>query len=701
MDRRACAAPACLVFVHMFYPEPVSRLVLADLNPAQHRAATYGDGPLLAIAGAGTGKTKTLAARVAYLIDQGVPPERILLLTFSRRAAQEMLGRAGQMVGRTQVAKVWGGTFHAVANRLLRVHGHAVGVPPNFTVLDQSDCADLMNLIRTEQGWSESKRRFPKKDTLAAIYSRTVNTSIKLGQVLETWFPWCADDLDDMRGVFQMYLARKREQAVLDYDDLLLFWKALLQAPQAGELIAGSFDHVLVDEYQDTNALQADILASLRRSSRNITVVGDDAQAIYSFRAATVKNILAFPERFPGAEIVKLEQNYRSTPPILAVANAVMGEARQQYDKELWSRRPGEARPRLVTCLNETQQAQVVCDRVVEHLEQGIPLTHQAVLFRTGHHSDLLEVELTRRNVPFVKYGGLKFIEAAHVKDMLAFLRILENPDDDLAWFRVLQLLDGMGPRHAQAVLGQLRGQHSPGEARPNGALDRFLAEPVEAPVAASKQLDELRNALRDARSLGPAQRVERLRRFYDPVFERAYDNAAVRVRDLEQLEQLAGTYGTTRDFITDLTLDPPASTSDLAGPPLLEEDYLILSTIHSAKGCEWDVVHVIHAADGNIPSDMATGSAEEIDEERRLFYVALTRAKDWLHVYFPLRYYHRRHGRGDAHSYAQLTRFISPAVKAHFELDVVYDEQDSDALEAEAVARTPVDALLNQLWAD
>src|SRR5579883_2824170 len=282
----------------MFYPEPVSRLVLADLNPAQHRASTYGEGPLLVIAGAGTGKTKTLAARVAYLIDQGVTPDRILLLTFSRRAAQEMLGRAGQLVGRTQAAKVWGGTFHAVANRLLRVHGHAVGVPPNFTVLDQSDCADLLNLIRTEQGLAESKRRFPKKDTLAAIYSRTVNSSVKLSQVLERWFPWCADELDDLRGVFQAYLARKREQAVLDYDDLLLFWKTLLQAPQAGELIAGSFDHVLVDEYQDTTALQAAVLVGMRRSLKNITVVGDDAQSIFSFRAATVKNILHFPDQF-------------------------------------------------------------------------------------------------------------------------------------------------------------------------------------------------------------------------------------------------------------------------------------------------------------------------------------------------------------------------------------------------------------------
>ena len=685
----------------MFYPEPVSRLVLADVNPAQHRAATYGDGPLLVIAGAGTGKTKTLAARVAYLIDQGIAPERILLLTFSRRAAQEMINRAGQMVGRTQVTKVWGGTFHAVANRLLRVYGHAVGVPPNFTVLDQSDCADLMNLIRAEQLLGESKRRFPKKDTLAAIYSRTVNTNIKLSQVLETWFPWCADDVDPMRTVFQTYLARKRQQAVLDYDDLLLFWKALLQAPQVGELIAGSFDHVLVDEYQDTNALQADVLVSMRRSLKNITVVGDDAQAIYSFRAATVRNILTFPQQFPAAEIVKLEQNYRSTPPILAVANAVMGEARQQYEKELWSRRSGDQRPQLVTCLDETQQAQVVCDRVVRHLEQGISLVRQAVLFRTGHHSDLLEVELTRRNVPFVKYGGLKFIEAAHVKDMLAFLRILENPDDDLAWFRVLQLLDGMGPRHAQAVLGQLRGQTALAEDRPHGLLDRFLREPLEAPAAAGGQLDELRTALRDARPLAPAQRVERLRHFYDPVFEQAYDNAAVRIRDLEHLEQLAGTYASTREFITDLTLDPPASTSDLAGPPLLEEDYLTLSTIHSAKGCEWDVVYVIHAADGNIPSDMATGSADEIDEERRLFYVALTRAKDWLHVYFPLRYYHRRHGRGDAHSYAQLTRFISPAVKTHFELDVVYDEENSAEAKTEAAAQLTVDALLNELWTD
>ncbi len=680
------------------------------LNREQLRAAGYGDGPLLIVAGAGTGKTKTLASRVAHLIDHGVAPERILLLTFSRRAAREMLSRAGAIVGETRATHVWGGTFHAVANRLLRTYGRALGLPTSFTVLDQSDAADMMNLIRNELGFGQGPRRFPRKDTLADIYSRMVNARTKLGDVLETSFPWCASELEGIRAVFQAYLLRKRQQGVLDYDDLLLHWHALTRADKTGEIVVNLFDHILVDEYQDTNAVQLDILQEMCRANRNLTVVGDDAQAIYSFRAATVRNILEFPADFPGAEVVRLEQNYRSTTPILELANAVMAASAESYPKRLWSTLPGGARPTLFTCLDESQQADVVCRQVLERREHGVMLRQQAVLFRTGHHSDVLEVELARRNIPFVKYGGLKFIETAHVKDLLALLRILENPLDEMSWFRVLQILDGVGPSHAQALIAALGIHHGTVDsglptAEPDhfvSPLQRLQTERLPIPAAATAQFDELRRALSECDGLQTAGQIERLRRFYDPLIERLHRNAEARVRDLQQLEHIADGYGSRREFITDLTLDPPSSTSDFAGPPLLDDDYLILSTIHSAKGCEWREVHLIHAADGMIPSDMATGTRSEIEEERRLFYVALTRAKEGLYVYFPLRSYYSRSGRGDKHSYGQLTRFLTPDARALMDQEVVYDRDHGEVgPQIEAGSSGSVDRLLEALLED
>jgi DNA helicase-2/ATP-dependent DNA helicase PcrA len=620
-----------------------------------------------------------------------------------------MVGRAAAIIGETRATRVWGGTFHAVANRLLRIYGGALGLPTSFTVLDQSDAADMMNLIRNELELDRGPRRFPRKDTLADIYSRMVNARTKLGETLQTSFPWCASEIDGIRALFQAYLQRKRQQGVLDYDDLLLHWHALTRADQAGEVVVNLFDHILVDEYQDTNAAQLDILIEMRRVSRNLTVVGDDAQAIYSFRAATVRNIRAFPDDFPGAEIVRLEQNYRSTMPILELANAVLASASDAYPKRLWSSLPGGARPTLFTCLDEVQQADVVCRQVLERREQGVLLRQQAVLFRAGHHSDMLEVELARRNIPFVKYGGLKFIETAHVKDLLALLRILENPMDEMSWFRALQIVDGIGPSHAQSLISAL-GIHQ-GEARAEppqtpdrftSPLQRFPAQALSIPEAACSQLDELRCALVECEGLTTAEQIERLRRFYDPLVERLHKNADARLRDLQQLELIAGGYESRREFITDLTLDPPASTSDFAGPPLLDDDYLILSTIHSAKGCEWQAVHVIHAADGMIPSDMATGTREEIEEERRLFYVALTRAKEGLNVYFPLRSYSSRSGRGDRHSFSQLTRFLTVEARALMEQEVIYDHQDQqEGSIPHAAASESVDRLLESLLDD
>ena len=688
--------------VRLYTPEHM--FDAAELNAEQLAAVTHGGGPLLIVAGAGTGKTMTLASRVAWLAgERRVRPERILLLTFSRRASREMLSRAERLTGDSQTGRVVGGTFHAVANRLLRLHGRPLGLRPDFTVLDQADGADVMNLLREEAGYSARERRFPRKETLAGIYSRTVNAGEKLGDVLKTHYPWCLDEADGIREIFTAYTARKRDQNVLDYDDLLLFWKALAWAPATREPLAAMFDHILVDEYQDTNALQADILEGLRPEggTRNLTAVGDDAQSIYSFRAATVRNILEFPERFPGATVIKLEQNYRSTSPILAASNAVIALSPQRHDKTLWSVREGDRLPVLRTCLDEAEQCDAVCQNVLRHREEGMPLHRQAVLFRAAHHSDLLEVELARRNIPFVKYGGLKFLEAGHVKDTLGILRVLENPFDEVSWFRVLQLPDGMGPATARRVMDQI-GVRRVNDDQPS-PLVNFLDQPLEVPRAALEGVQELRSALRgcaDEDVLMPAAQIERLRAFLTPIFARRYDAASARMRDIEQLEVLAQGYETRGRFLSELTLDPPASTGDLAGPPLLDEDWLVLSTIHSAKGLEWDAVHVIHAADGMIPSDMATGNDEEIEEERRLLYVALTRAREALHVYYPQRYYRRPKGLEDPHTFSQLSRFIPVQVQAAFQLispQVLDIGTDTSALTGAA----NVDGYLAALWSD
>ncbi|HEV8420204.1 MAG TPA: ATP-dependent helicase [Actinomycetota bacterium] len=681
--------------------DPAERSWAQGLNAGQLAAVTTDSRPTLVVAGAGTGKTLTLACRVAYLIERGVPPARLLLLTFTRRAAREMLERARRMTGEVSTSKVWGGTFHAMANRLLRMHGRSIGVRPDFTVMDQADAADVMNLIRDDLGLAKRERRFPRKDTLAAIYSRTVNTGVRLPEAVDSWFPWCRDDVGEIRSIFRSYVVRKREQNVLDYDDLLLHWAALARSQKPAGGAAGLFDHILVDEYQDTNAIQAEILRHIGRGV-GLMVVGDDAQSIYSFRAATVRNILQFPNDFPGARVLRLEQNYRSTPPLLAVSNAVIALSPERHEKTLWSERPARRRPELVTCLDEAEQSDAVCRRILEHREAGVLLKRQAVLFRAAHHSDFLEVELARRNIPFVKYGGLKFLEAAHVKDVLAVLRILENPHDEVSWFRVLQLLEGMGPSSARSFMERLGVRRGPGsEPSP---LRRLLDDAPDVTPAAFDGVTALRTALHDCleSGSGPSGDVERITLFLEPLLLRHYRNPRERMRDLEQLALLASGYPNRARFITELTLDPPSSTGDLAGPPLLDEDYLVLSTIHSAKGLEWQVIHVIHAADGMIPSDMATGSPEEIEEERRLLYVAMTRARDVLHVYFPLRYYHRPRGLEDGHNYAQLTRFLPRSIQDLFDRRTEYlaAEADADPSPTAAVgSAAAVDEFLSALW--
>lgn len=634
---------------------------IATLTPEQQTAASYDAGHLLIVAGAGTGKTTTLTARLTHLLRTGVPPERILMLTFSRRAAAELLNRAEQMTGES-TANAWGGTFHAVANRMLRRHGRAIGLEPSFTVLDQTDTADLLALVRKElEGPAEDDRaeapfrRRARKQTMADILSRCVNTSSPLSQVLRTSFPWCADEKAEIRAAFEAYTARKRERQVLDFDDLLLFWGALLRVPDVAQILQTQFDHILVDEYQDTNPLQADLLQGMAGGGATLTAVGDDAQAIYSFRAATHRNIMEFPARF-GAEVVMLQRNHRSTPSLVAATNAVIAEAALRHPKQLWSSRDDRGRPVLVRCDDEADQSRQVCDRLLHHHEQGTKLQGQAILVRAAHHSGLLEMELTARKIPFIKYGGLRFLEAAHVKDMVCLARLIENPRDELAWFRVLQLIDGLGPGAARKLTSAAVGLQP---------LEEAAASLPESPQHA---VGLLAATLAECRSLGPeapGAAIERARAWLDPAVVARYPNSGARIADLDQLGRLAAGSGSLRQFLADLTLDPPSSTSDLAGPPHLDDDFITISTIHSAKGCEWDVVHVIHVTDGHIPSDLATGDAEAIEEERRLLYVAMTRARNHLYTYSPLRYHYRPSGRGDSHGYGQLTRFFTPPVLA------------------------------------
>jgi DNA helicase-2/ATP-dependent DNA helicase PcrA len=649
---------------------------LTKLNAAQRRAVQHGvgeriGGPLLIIAGAGSGKTNTLAHRVAHLVANDADPRRILLVTFSRRAAAELTSRVERIAVDAMGPKAaallqgltWSGTFHAMGARLLRDYALTVGLDPAFTIHDREDSADLMSLVRHELGLSKAHERFPTKRTCLSIYSRVVNAQAQLDEILQHAFPWCAAWPSELRELFAAYVDAKHRQNVLDYDDLLLYWAKMVEEPGLAADISGRFDHILVDEYQDTNRLQAAILMALKPEGRGLTVVGDDAQSIYSFRAATVRNILDFPASFaPPADIVTLERNYRSTQPILEAANAVIALAKERFSKTLHSERLSSERPFIVTVADEAEQARFVACSVLENREAGIVLKSQAVLFRASHHSGALEVELTRRNIPFLKFGGLKFLEASHVKDVLALLRWGENPRDRLAGFRAAQLLPGVGPAIAGKIVDLV------GEAR-----DGFAAlEGMNAPARAAddwQHFVSLMRLLAEKRADWPAE-IEATRIWYEPHLERLHEDARIRQTDLVQLGQIAASYPSRERFLTELTLDPPDATSDEAGDPRQDEDYLILSTIHSAKGQEWGAVFVLNVVDGCIPSDLGVGTTEDIEEERRLLYVAMTRAKDHLNLVTPMRFFTQgQPQRGDRHVYASRTRFIPAAILDKFSL--------------------------------
>ena len=684
-----------------------SAAYLDKLNPEQRRAVEHGagsaaPGPLLVIAGAGSGKTNTLAHRVAHLIVCGADPRRILLMTFSRRAAGEMRRRVeriaaqvmGQGAGVVTDALSWAGTFHGIGARLLREHAVEIGLDPAFTIHDREDSADLMNLVRHELGLTEAKSRFPTKVTCLAIYSRVVNAQGDLDEVLKTVFPWCAMWGEQLRTLFGAYVEAKQNQNVLDYDDLLLYWAVMMANPGIAAVVADKFDHVLVDEYQDTNKLQSSVLLALRPQGHGLTVVGDDAQSIYSFRAATVRNILDFPAAFsPPADIITLDRNYRSTQPILSAANAVIELASERFTKNLWTDRLSDAKPRLVAVRDEADQARYVVEEILAAREAGTVLKSQAVLFRTSSHAGPLEIELTRRNIPFVKFGGLKFLDAAHIKDMLALLRWAENPRDRVAGFRILQLLPGIGPASAGKVL----------DAMVNATHPLALLGEMPAPARGGEGWNALTEVMGTlGRGAGWPAELGLARTWYEPLLEAGYEDASVRLQDILQLEQIAAGYPSREKFLTELTLDPPDATSDQAGVPLLDEDYLILSTIHSAKGQEWKSVHVLNVVDGCIPSDLGTGSTHELEEERRLLYVAMTRARDELHLIVPQRFFVSQQTRqGDRHVYAQRTRFIPRAMTALFD-DVFWPPVGAASISGimPQPVRIDIGAQLRTMWA-
>jgi DNA helicase-2/ATP-dependent DNA helicase PcrA len=627
----------------------------ADLNDAQRAAATHGDGPLLIIAGAGTGKTRTLVHRVAYLIERGIRPERILLLTFTRRAAQEMIARAERLVGAAS-GRVHGGTFHATAHRLLRAYGPSAGIAKDFTILDQGDAEDLMGIARAKLGYGERKSRFPKKETLHRVYSRHVNTEIPIERILGDELPQFIELHRDIERVFAEYVSRKGERNLVDYDDLLLFWGGMLAgSDELARRISGLYDHILVDEYQDTNLLQARILRGMCRTHRNLTVVGDDAQSIYSFRGATVRNILDFPKQMEGAATVTLEENYRSTQPILDVTNTIISRAAERFSKHLRTHRSGGEMPLLVAAKDEHAQTQWVVDRVLELHETGTPLHEMAVLFRAGYMSADLEIELTNRHIPFEKWGGLKFLEAAHVKDMLAFLRVLENPRDEVSWFRVLSLLPGVGDVTARSIVETLAAHR----------WELTALGDVRVPARAKDAHAALASTFADlaaTESSTVSAQIARIRRVYDAMLRDRYDDPEPRLADLDQMENIAGNFPDRATFLSELALEPPSATQDLSGASKVEDDCLVLSTVHSAKGREWDAVFVLWAVDGWFPLSRSLRTDAELEEERRLMYVATTRARDELAITYPITIYGSRWSAD--YAFDQLSRFVDAGVQ-------------------------------------
>jgi DNA helicase-2/ATP-dependent DNA helicase PcrA len=613
-----------------------------ELNQAQHEVATTLEGPVLVIAGAGSGKTRTLVYRVARLVESGVSPTNVLLLTFTRKAAEEMLARAAALVG-ASCERVAGGTFHSFANTVLRRFARQVGLEPNFTILDRSDAEDVVALLRSRAGLDRKERRFPRKNTILEILSMAVNRSLAVPEVVEASYGHLVEHLDDLVRLGEGYGRYKRERNLADYDDLLVHLRDLVRDnPEVASHLSRIYRYVMVDEYQDTNLLQAEIVRGLAAEHDNVMAVGDDSQSIYSFRGATFRNIMDFPRLFPGARMIKLEENYRSTQPILNLANEVIDRAAEKHTKTLRGRIGGGSSPVLAQCADEQTQSRFVTQRILELREEGVPLSEIAVLFRSSFHSFDLELELSRADIPFVKRGGFKFIETAHVKDVLAHLRIVANPRDAVSWHRVLLLLDGLGPRTAEDLLGRVTAAGGLQE-----ATEVLESYPRRGPY--TKELGHLAVLLREIENeaLPPGEKVARVVAFYTPMLRHIHrDDFPKREKDLEHFITIASRYRSLGSLLSDMALEPPTdSVGDVLAAGDEQEGLLTLSTIHSAKGLEWEAVFVIWLVDGRFPSYHNLHDTEEMEEERRLLYVSVTRAKRHLHLSYPIDVYDRTTG--------------------------------------------------------
>jgi DNA helicase-2/ATP-dependent DNA helicase PcrA len=611
------------------------RIAYADeLNPQQLAAATTLDGPVLVIAGAGSGKTRTLVYRVARLVESGVPAGTILLLTFTRKAAQEMLRRATGLVG-GDCAQVAGGTFHSFAHLTLRRYGQGVGLSRDFTILDRGDSEDVINLLRGELGLDRKEKRFPRKQAVASLFSMAVNCQLPLVELVADAYPHLEEHLDALLALQTHYVEFKASRQLVDYDDLLVKLHAALADDALADRLGQRYRYVMVDEYQDTNRLQAEIVRRLAHAHDNVMVVGDDAQSIYAFRGAEVRNILEFPRLFPGTRVITLDQNYRSTQPVLDLANAIINRAPQQYTKNLFTTRGAGERPALIQARDEPEQSHFVAQRILELREEGVPLSEIAVLFRSSFHSFDLEIALSRRDIPFVKRGGFRFVEAAHVKDVLAHLRVVANPDDTVSWHRILLLLEGVGPKSSQEMLSRIRGNARPWEV--------LAAAPGRGKSAAEVQ--RLAGVLAEVATADrPGEQIGRILAYYGPVLRRTHpEDYPKRERDLEQFATIAERYRSTTSLLADMALEPPTdSVAGVLAGDGDDEGVVTLSTVHSAKGLEWHTVFVLWVADGRFPSVYGAKDDADIEEERRLMYVAVTRAKDLLYLTYPLEAYDR-----------------------------------------------------------
>jgi len=617
-------------------PRKLSIDYAAALNSQQLAAVTAGEGPSLVIAGAGSGKTRTLVYRVAYLIDSGVDPSNILLLTFTRKSAQEMLQRAGELIG-ARSERVCGGTFHSVANLLLRRYGRSIGVEPGFTILDRGDAEDLIALVRSQLGLNEKDKRFPRKGTIMEMISKSENTLRSLEEIILDEFGHFADHIEDLSRLKTAYQAAKRQKQLLDYDDLLVMLRQLLLLDEtARATISRQFRYILVDEYQDTNRLQAEVVRKLAATHNNVMVVGDDSQSIYAFRGATFKNIMEFPALFPGTQIYKLEENYRSTQPILNLANCIIDEAAEKYTKRLFTRKIDGPLPSLVEAAGENTQSRFIAQKILELREEGVPLSEVAVLFRSSFHSFDLEIELSRKGLPFIKRGGVKFIETAHVKDLLAHVRVIANPLDTVSWNRVLMLVEGVGPKKAHDLLAAIVKGGQPFEVL-RGVSGRS--------GQGLKNLANTLESLSGADDRSPSEQVNHIYEYYLPILKEQYDDYPKRTRDLDHLHTIAEGYPGVNEFLADLALEPPDGSASGVDAPGRDDERLVLSTIHSAKGLEWQAVFVIWIVDGRFPSVYSFVADEDLEEERRLFYVSVTRAKRHLFLTYPINVYDKSSG--------------------------------------------------------